>query len=232
MRKIQLLFLRFYEEFHRLFPRLWRVYKQSRLLRIASVVAAVPLVLILCGIIYISYNRVDLPDLDAFIRFEPPTMGHIYDANGNVLIALGRERREIIQYKDVPDILRQAILSAEDENFFSPAGVDFSVFPRMLGKTNVHALFAHFGALLSSNQPSLRLGQQPTVLFLALDARVYGGPAGEDRGGEAPAGGEFAADDAPLRANGGDDIVENLVHGVFVEDAQAAVGEEVHLQGF
>src|SRR5882762_11453809 len=142
---------RFHEEFHRLFPRLWRVYKQSRLLRIASVVAAVPLVLILCGIIYISYNRVDLPDLDAFIRFEPPTMGHIYDANGNVLIALGRERREIIQYKDVPDVLRQAILSAEDENFFSHAGVDFSVFPRMLGKTNVHALFAHVGGTGGEN---------------------------------------------------------------------------------
>jgi len=109
------------------------------------VVAAVPLVLVLCGIIYISYNRVDLPDLDAFIRFEPPTMGHIYDANGHVLIELGRERREIIQYKDVPDVLRQAILSAEDENFFSHAGVDFSVFPRMLGKIKVHALFAHFG---------------------------------------------------------------------------------------
>ena len=96
MRKIQLLFPRFHEAFHRLFPRLWRVYKQSRWLRIASVVAAVPLVLVLCGIIYISYNRVDLPDLDAFIRFEPPTMGHIYDANGHILIELGRERREII----------------------------------------------------------------------------------------------------------------------------------------
>ncbi len=111
-----------------------------------------PLALILCGIIYISYNRPDLPDSDAFIRFEPPTKGHIYDANGHVLIALGRERREIIQYyKDVPDVLRQAILSAEDENFFSHAGVDFSVFPRMLGKTNVHALFAHVGGTGGEN---------------------------------------------------------------------------------
>ncbi len=108
--------------------------------------AAVPLVLILCGIIYISYNRVDLPDLDAFLRFEPPTMGHIYDANGHVLIELGRERREIIQYKNIPDVLREAILSAEDENFFSHAGVDYSVFPRLLGKTNIHALMARGGS--------------------------------------------------------------------------------------
>ncbi len=142
MVKTQLLFLRFPWTFHRLFSGLSRVYKASRLLRIASVLAAVPLALILCGMIYISYNRTNLPDLDAFLRFEPPTMGHIYDANGHVLIELARERRDIIQYKNIPDVLRQAILSAEDENFFSHAGVDYSVFPRLLGKTNIHALIA------------------------------------------------------------------------------------------
>src|SRR5258708_4955642 len=126
--------------FHRLFSGVRKVYKTSRLLRIASLLAAVPIVVILCGIIYISYNRTDLPNLDAFLRFEPPTTGHIYDSNGHVLIELGRERREIIQYKDIPDVLRQAILSAEDENFFSHAGVDYSVFPRLLGKINIRAL--------------------------------------------------------------------------------------------
>jgi penicillin-binding protein 1A len=131
--------------FHRPLSGLWTIYKKSRFLRIASLLAAVPLVLVLCGITYISYNRINLPDLDAFIRFEPPTMGHIYDANGHVLIELGRERREIIQYKDIPDVLRQAILSAEDENFFSHSGVDFSVFPRLLTKINIPALIGRAG---------------------------------------------------------------------------------------
>jgi len=124
---------------------MWRIYKKSRLLRIASLLAAVPLVLVLCGITYITYNRTNLPDLDAFIRFEPPTMGRIYDANGHILIELGRERREIIQYTNIPDILRQAILSAEDENFFSHSGVDFSVFPRLLSKTSIQALISRAG---------------------------------------------------------------------------------------
>jgi penicillin-binding protein 1A len=128
--------------FQRLFSGLRSVYKTSRSFRIASLLAAVPLVVILCGIIYISYNRTNLPDLDAFLRFEPPTTGHIYDANGHVLIELARERREIVQYKDIPDVLRQAILSAEDENFFSHSGVDYSVFPRLLGKTNIRALIS------------------------------------------------------------------------------------------
>jgi penicillin-binding protein 1A len=103
------------------------------------------MVAVLFGLIYISYNRKNLPDLDAFLRFEPPTIGHIYDANGQVVIELGRERREIIQYKDIPDVLREAILSAEDENFFSHAGVDYSVFPRLFGKINLRALMPRFG---------------------------------------------------------------------------------------
>src|SRR6266849_8119043 len=137
--------------FHRMFSGVRKVYKTSRLLRIASLLAAIPLVVILCGMIYISYNRKNLPDLDAFLRFEPPTTGHIYDANGQTLIEVGKERREIIQYKDIPEVLRDAILSAEDENFFSHAGVDYSVFPRLLFKTNIHALLFRGGGANGEN---------------------------------------------------------------------------------
>jgi len=134
-----------------MFSGVRKVYKTSRLLRIASLLAAIPLVVILCGMIYISYNRKNLPDLDAFLRFEPPTTGHIYDANGQTLIEVGKERREIIQYKDIPEVLRDAILSAEDENFFSHAGVDYSVFPRLLFKTNIHALLFRGGGANGEN---------------------------------------------------------------------------------
>ena len=71
-------------------------------------------------------------------------MGHIYDANGQVLIEVGRERRDIIRYEEIPEVLRDAVLSAEDENFFSHSGVDYSVFLRLLAKTNIRALVAHF----------------------------------------------------------------------------------------
>jgi penicillin-binding protein 1A len=131
--------------FRRVFSYVQKVYQTSLLFRISAVLVAIPLVAILCGLIYLTYNHTDLPDLDAFLRFEPPTTGHIYDANGHVLIELGTERREIIQYKDIPDVLREAILSAEDENFFSHAGVDYSAFPRLIGKTNVRALFSRAG---------------------------------------------------------------------------------------
>jgi len=146
MLKTNLLFPEFPRTVLKPFSELRRIHTKSRLLRILSLLVAIPLVIILCGITYISYNRRNLPDLDGFIRFEPPTTGHIYDANGRVLIELGTQRREIIQYKDIPDVLRQAILTAEDENFFSHSGVDYSVFPRLLSKTNLRALIARPGS--------------------------------------------------------------------------------------
>jgi penicillin-binding protein 1A len=131
--------------------RLWRISKNTPWFRVASVLVAVPLLLTLCGMTYIRFNRTNLPDLAPFLQFEPPTTGHIYDAHGHALIELGREHREIIQYKDIPDVLRQAILSAEDANFFSHSGVDFSVFPRLLRKANVLALMPRFGGSGSGN---------------------------------------------------------------------------------
>jgi penicillin-binding protein 1A len=121
----------------------WTARKRRRLLQIAAATAAFPLVIAILVLFYINFNRSDLPDLDAFIRFEPPTIGHVYDAQGKVLVELARERRQVIQYKDIPEVVRQAILSAEDENFFSHSGVDYSVFLRVLAKTNPRAIFAH-----------------------------------------------------------------------------------------
>ncbi len=129
-----------------LFHKAIAAVRKNRAARVAFRVVAgitlVPVIFAVLTVLYVNFDRSDLPDLDGFIRFEPPTTGHIYDANGHVLIELGRERREIIQYGNIPDVLRQAILSAEDENFFAHSGVDYSVFPRLLSKTNIHALIA------------------------------------------------------------------------------------------
>ena len=69
-------------------------------------------------------------------------------------------------------------------------------------------------------------------LAFAFGVGADGGPAGEDGGGEAAAGSECAADDAPFGADGADDVVEDFVNGVFVEDAEVAIGEEIHFEGF
>jgi len=103
--------------------------------------------LISIGFYHVYFDRSDLPDIEAFARFEFPTIGTVYDANGQPLIELANEYRKITKYEDIPPIVRDAILAAEDKNFFSHSGVDYSVIPRVLGKVRMRALVARLIAL-------------------------------------------------------------------------------------
>ncbi len=89
---------------------------------------------------HVYFDRAGLPNLDAFVRFEPPTTGVVRDIHGKVLIELAREYRRIVTYDEVPLILRQAVLAAEDKRFFSHSGVDYRALPRVIQKTAVRSL--------------------------------------------------------------------------------------------
>src|ERR1700692_1733186 len=109
--------------FHKAFVAARNNRAARAVFRVLAGIALGPVIFAVSTAFYVNFNRTNLPDLEGFIRFEPPTMGHIYDVNGNVLIELGRERRDIVRYEDIPDIVREAILSAEDKKFFSYSGV-------------------------------------------------------------------------------------------------------------
>jgi len=88
----------------------------------------------------VYFDRQNVPDLGALIRFEFPSIGHVYDTNGEPLIALAREYRNITRYEDIPPIVRDAILAAEDKRFFSHNGVDYFSVPRVLGKARLDSV--------------------------------------------------------------------------------------------
>lgn len=120
--------------------RLNRLSWQSGVLHLLIGTSVITAVLAAVGFYHIYFDRTDLPDMGAFARFEFPTIGHVYDANGQPLIELAREHRRIIKYEDIPPIVRDAILAAEDKNFFSHSGVDYSGILRVLGKVRIEAL--------------------------------------------------------------------------------------------
>ena len=97
-----------------------------------------PLALLLVPVMvlahHVLFDRRGLPDIEPFIRFTPPAIGEVYDARGTVLIRLAREYRRVVSYDEIPPVLRHAILSAEDKNFFVHAGVDYRALPRVLQK--------------------------------------------------------------------------------------------------
>jgi penicillin-binding protein 1A len=102
-----------------------------------------PFLLLALGILHrIYFDRTGVPDLASFLRFELATTGRIYDTRGTVLIELAREYRRVVAYEEVPPILRDAILAAEDKNFFVHAGVEYRALPRVIRKMVVHSLAA------------------------------------------------------------------------------------------
>ncbi len=121
------------------------------------VVCTTPIIaaLVSIGGYHVYFDRSDLPDIEPFARFEFPTIGTVYDANGQPLIELAREYRKITKYQDIPPIVRDAIMATEDKRFFSHSGVDYAVIPRMLSKVRMRALAARL----------LGLGRQDEALF-------------------------------------------------------------------
>ena len=83
-----------------------------------------------------------MPDIEPFARFEFPTIGTVYDTGGQPLIELAKEYRKIAKYEDIPPIVRDAIIAAEDKRFFSHSGVDYSIIPRLLSKVRMGAFAA------------------------------------------------------------------------------------------
>ena len=103
--------------------------------------------LVAVGFHHVYFDRTNLPDIEAFTRFEFPTIGRVYDVNGQPLIEMAREYRRNIKYEDIPPIVRDAILATEDKNFFTHGGVDYSVIPRVLSKVRIGTLVARLTGL-------------------------------------------------------------------------------------
>jgi penicillin-binding protein 1A len=66
----------------------------------------------------------DLPDHERLRDYQPPVMSRVYAGDGRLVSELATERRIFVPVENIPPLVRQAFLSAEDQNFFAHRGVD------------------------------------------------------------------------------------------------------------
>jgi penicillin-binding protein 1A len=113
-----------------------RALWSHRSVRLACLIAATLMLLPPAALVeHVYFDRDALPELAPFILFQPPTTGEVLDARGEVVIQLAREYRRVVTYEEVPLVVRQAILAAEDKNFQRHSGVDYGALPRVVQKT-------------------------------------------------------------------------------------------------
>jgi len=75
------------------------------------------------GIVF-ALTYPNLPSLEALTDYRPKIPLRIYSADGQLIGEFGEERRAVLRIADVPDVMKQAILAAEDDRFYQHAGVD------------------------------------------------------------------------------------------------------------
>ncbi len=66
-----------------------------------------------------------LPSLEILTDYRPNMPLRVYSAEGILLGEFGKERRALIKIAEVPEMMKKAILAAEDERFYEHGGVDY-----------------------------------------------------------------------------------------------------------
>ena len=75
------------------------------------------------GGIFWVYSR-DLPSHDALAQYAPKTISRIYSGEGRLIDEFAEERRIFVPVEEIPDLVKQAFVSAEDRNFYNHPGYD------------------------------------------------------------------------------------------------------------
>ncbi len=91
----------------------------------------------------------NLPDVSNLLAYRPKLPLRVFSAEGEMLAEFGEERREFTAITDIPDVMKQAVLAAEDARFFDHHGVDY------LGM--IRAALANFGRAKSQGASTISM---------------------------------------------------------------------------
>jgi penicillin-binding protein 1A len=71
------------------------------------------------------YLAPDLPSAEAMRKVELQIPLRVYTRSGALMAQIGEQRRIPVTYAQIPEVVKQAFLAAEDERFFTHHGIDF-----------------------------------------------------------------------------------------------------------
>jgi penicillin-binding protein 1A len=94
----------------------------ARYAGIAALFVLAALLGTLSGVLF-AYSG-DLPQISALDQYAPNTITRVLGKDGQLVGDFAVERRVLVRYDEVPVVLREAVLAAEDSSFFHHLGVN------------------------------------------------------------------------------------------------------------
>ena len=67
----------------------------------------------------------NLPSLEVLTDYRPKIPLRVYSAEGELIGEFGEEKRAVVKIQEVPQVMKAAILAAEDDRFYQHGGVDY-----------------------------------------------------------------------------------------------------------
>ncbi|MCK7505798.1 MAG: transglycosylase domain-containing protein [Desulfobacterales bacterium] len=110
------------------------------------------------------YISQDLPKINSLMDYRPPIITTVYAEDGRKIAEFFKERRIVIPLSEVPPLLVNAFVAAEDSRFFQHQGVDpFSILRAALKNLEAGTI----------KQGGSTITQQVTRSFLLTPERSY-----------------------------------------------------------
>ncbi|MGE0084993.1 MAG: penicillin-binding protein 1A [Desulfococcaceae bacterium] len=123
--------------------------------------------IICAGLVLVSvflHFSEDLPQISTLKDYRPPSITSVYADDGSLIAEFYKERRIVAPLAQMPQILIQAFVAAEDSRFFQHRGVDFVSIVRAAVKN------AEAGTVV---QGGSTITQQVTKSFLLTPEKSY-----------------------------------------------------------
>ena len=126
------------------------------------------LVLILCGgvaslVVYYSISK-DLPKISSLADYHPSVITTVYADDGRKIAEFFKERRIVLPLSEIPSMLIDAFVAAEDSRFYKHRGIDFLSIIRAFFKNLEAGTIVQGGSTIT---------QQVTKSFLLTPERSY-----------------------------------------------------------
>jgi penicillin-binding protein 1A len=99
------------------------------------------------GVLFV-YNS-DLPQVKSLEDRKPSLITEVYSDDAKIIGSFALERRMIVTWEDIPDVLKYSITSVEDQNFFNHWGIDFYGIARAGLKDVMAGRFVEGGSTLT-----------------------------------------------------------------------------------
>lgn len=123
----------------------------------------------------------DFPSIESIQAYRPSVTSKIYDRHNRLVGEIFQEKRTLVPYDRIPKHLVDAFVAAEDANFFSHKGVDFSAIARAALKDILSVKFAQGGSTITqqtvkqlflSSEKSIRRKLKEVILAYRIEKKL------------------------------------------------------------